>query len=210
MEEIAKSEIWERPERPRKPGKGDDTGPPTYLARDTCWLVADETCQCTYGYSDIRVKPRLMPKWFKEYLMPILMKECGLSERELWPDTCNGNMYLNGADSVWYHTDDEVYFSLRNNPGVIISFSLGATRWFSLKHYESYVPCHQIPIANGTFVAMEEYTQRHYMHAVETETNMPTTQECRRINFTFRWQRKHHSDCPAKSDQPHKRMPRRP
>ncbi len=64
-----------------------------------------------------------------EQIMPL----CGLSDRSLWPNACNLNMYSGGSQAVGWHADDESLFQSTYEPCTIISLFLGQTRDFELR-----------------------------------------------------------------------------
>jgi alkylated DNA repair dioxygenase AlkB len=89
------------------------------------------------------------------------------------------NQYRGGRDSVAWHSDDEL--ELGPNP-IIGSVSLGATRWFSLRHKERRELTDKIELTDGSLLVMKGPTQRFWQHQVP-KTTRPVDP---RINLTFR------------------------
>jgi alkylated DNA repair dioxygenase AlkB len=90
------------------------------------------------------------------------------------------NLYRDGADSMGWHSDDEL--ELGERP-VIASLSLGAMRRFRLRHRrrKELEPV-AIDLENGSLLIMEGDTQRFWRHQV------PKTRRAvaPRVNLTFR------------------------
>lgn len=90
------------------------------------------------------------------------------------------NLYRDGADSMGWHSDDEV--SLGPQP-VIASLSLGATRRFLLRHRcRRDLKTLDLVLEHGSLLIMAADTQCHWRHAVP-KTRQPVMP---RINLTFR------------------------
>jgi alkylated DNA repair dioxygenase AlkB len=89
------------------------------------------------------------------------------------------NLYRNGQDSMGWHADDEK--ELGAEP-VIASVSLGASRYFHLKHKTESKMRHKILLTSGSLLIMKGTTQQFWLHQVPKEPKV--TQP--RINLTFR------------------------
>jgi hypothetical protein len=61
------------------------------------------------------------------------MPLCGLCDEASWPNSCNVNLYEDGAHSVGWHVDDEELFGGKAQAITIISSSLGGERSFELR-----------------------------------------------------------------------------
>mmetsp|Transcript_102739 Transcript_102739/g.142061 ORF Transcript_102739/g.142061 Transcript_102739/m.142061 type:complete len:126 (-) Transcript_102739:24-401(-) len=124
------------------------------------------------------------------------MPACGLSSREQWPNSCNLNLYEDGAMSVGWHADDEKLFQGRYNDIRIISVSFGETRTFELRTTapeDGERVKHKMQLRDGDICTMEGLAQKHYQHRVPKEDALGP-----RINLTWRWVRKHKEECPAR------------
>lgn len=93
-------------------------------------------------------------------------------------NTCLGNLYRDGRDSVAWHADDEA--ELGAEP-VIASVSLGAARTFSVKPRRGPGRW-SIALAAGDLLIMRGRSQADYLHAIP-KTARPVG--CR-LNLTFR------------------------
>ena len=126
-----------------------------------------------YGYSGIVMQPNPMTKSLKE----IETKIQTLCEERF--TTVLLNLYRNGKDSNGWHADDERELGI--NP-VIASVSLGAERYFHLKHKNDKTQRLKFALAHGSLLLMEGSTQHHWKHQVAK-----TAREVGpRINLTFR------------------------
>lgn len=88
------------------------------------------------------------------------------------------NYYRDGKDSNGWHADDEK--ELGQNP-VIASVSLGAERWFHLKHNSLDIK-QKILLEHGSLLLMKGTTQHFWKHQIP-KTAQPIGS---RINLTFR------------------------
>ena len=88
------------------------------------------------------------------------------------------NLYRHGADSMGWHADNEA--SLGREP-LIASFSLGATRRFSLKPRRSGESL-AFDLEHGSLLLMGGDLQTHWLHQLP-KTRRPVGP---RINLTFR------------------------
>ena len=59
------------------------------------------------------------------------MPLCGLP-RAQWPNSCNLNLYGDGAQAVGWHADDEPLFQGRVSDCLVVSLSLGQPRVFQV------------------------------------------------------------------------------
>merc|ERR1719195_288242 len=184
----ASSTAWVQPVDPR-------SGEP--IPRKTAWMVANG-CECKYRYGGVDVEPQVFPEWMVE-LMKVYMPLCGLIEKESWPNSCDLNLYEDGAMSVGWHADDEKLFQGKFADIRIISLSLGQTRTFELREMGMEEGAdsrtkYSMRLSNGDLCTMEGLTQRYYQHRVPKEDAKEP-----RINLTWRWVRCHSAACPLKA-----------
>ena len=126
-----------------------------------------------YGYSGIVMQPNPMTKT----LLDIETKIQTLCEEHF--TTVLLNLYRTGKDSNGWHADDEP--ELGQNP-IIASVSLGAERYFHLKHKQDKSQRLKFALAHGSLLLMEGSTQHHWKHQIAK-----TAREVGpRINLTFR------------------------
>lgn len=164
------------------------------IPRKTAWMVKSG-CTCSYRYGGIEVQPTVYPPWMSK-LLHKLMPTCGFPSEAAWPDSCNLNLYMDGAMSVGWHSDDESLFQGKFRDIVIISLSLGVSRQFQLRlnwPEESDRILNQIKLGEGDLMTMEGMTQKHFQHRVPKEENIDGP----RINLTWRWVHKHSPQCPV-------------
>ncbi len=125
-----------------------------------------------YTYSKLTMKPLM---WTDElnYLKQQLHLKTGVAFNSVL-----ANCYRNHRDSVSWHSDNEP--ELGNEP-VIASISLGAERYFHLKHkYKSL--SHKLKLPSGSLLIMKGKTQENWQHAVlKSRIESPM-----RVNLTFR------------------------
>ncbi|WP_010522061.1 alpha-ketoglutarate-dependent dioxygenase AlkB family protein [Aquimarina agarivorans] len=93
--------------------------------------------------------------------------------------TCLANLYRNGQDSNGWHADNEK--ELGERP-IIASISLGASRWFHLKHRTKKELKQKIELTHGSLLLMQGNTQKYWLHQIP-KTKKPVG---KRINLTFR------------------------
>lgn len=126
-----------------------------------------------YSYSNILMYPEVYP----EYLLKVKQQIDKLEQMDF--TTCLVNRYRNGTDSNGWHADNEE--ELGKQP-VIASLSLGATRWFHLKHKTKTERKAKIALTHGSLLVMKGTTQEFWLHQV------PKTKKkvAERINLTFR------------------------
>lgn len=182
FEAIYGGTMWKQPD--------SSLGP---LPRKTAWMVVGG-CSCIYKYGSVEVQPAVYPPWMV-YLMQSAMPRCGFPDPATWPNSCNLNLYEDGAMSVGWHSDDERLFQGTFQDACIISLSLGAKRKFELR---ANIPAKgdqilQMSLADGDLCTMEGMTQKHYQHRVPKESDVKGP----RINLTWRWLVKHTPLCPA-------------
>lgn len=89
------------------------------------------------------------------------------------------NLYRDGKDSNGWHADNEPELGI--NP-VIASLSLGAERFFKLKHHNDAALQHKILLEHGSLLLMTGDTQHQWLHTL-AKTAKPIGP---RINLTFR------------------------
>ncbi|CAE7801621.1 unnamed protein product, partial [Symbiodinium sp. CCMP2592] len=159
------------------------------IPRKTAWLTSGG-CRCRYGYGGLRIGSEPFPEWLKE-VTALCMPLCGLPEEKDWPDSCNLNLYEDGDHSVGWHADDEFLFQGKFTDCLIISLSLGGTRWFELKTNGEPFEMHRVLLRSGDLCTMEGLMQKHYSHRVPKER-----QSCEaRVNLTWRWIASHEPRC---------------
>ncbi|MDG1573188.1 alpha-ketoglutarate-dependent dioxygenase AlkB [Robiginitalea sp. M366] len=127
----------------------------------------------SYGYSGIRMQPLPFTPALSE-LKDMVEAEAGCTF-----NICLLNLYRDGQDSNGWHADNEK--ELGTNPA-IASLSLGASRWFHLKHRREAAHRYKVLLENGSLLLMQGAMQHHWLH------QLPKTQKPleARINLTFR------------------------
>lgn len=90
------------------------------------------------------------------------------------------NLYRDEKDSNGWHADNEK--ELGKNP-IIASVSLGAERFFHLKHNSNKNQKQKILLEHGSLLVMKGTTQHFWKHQI-AKTSQPTGP---RINLTFRF-----------------------
>lgn len=126
-----------------------------------------------YSYSNITMQPRI----FTDELRQIKKRVEEIADVEF--TTCLLNRYRNGKDSNGWHADNEK--ELGKNP-IIASVSLGAERYFHLKHNTKATLKHKLLLEHGSLLLMKGETQHYWKHQI-AKTAKPITE---RINLTFR------------------------
>jgi alkylated DNA repair dioxygenase AlkB len=127
----------------------------------------------TYRYSGRSFTPLA----WAPALLPILGQ---LREETGHPwNSCLGNLYRDGRDSIGLHADDER--ELGPMPQ-IASLSLGSTRRFVLRHAREKGRKVAIDLTDGGLLLMGGSTQAHWLHEVP-KTKAPVGA---RVNLTFR------------------------
>merc|ERR1712192_33799 len=168
---------WQRPE--------SRTG---MIPRRTGWMVS-RGCACKYRYGGIEVTPQEFPAWMLE-LMEVVMPYCGLNEHHKWPNSCNLNLYEDGAMIVGWHADDERLFQGKHRDCRIVSLSLGARRKFEVRlnwPQDGERPHWQLSLSNGDLLTLEGMVQKHFQHRIPPEEDITKP----RINLTWRWVVRH-------------------
>lgn len=126
----------------------------------------------SYVYSGIRNEPQPWPDWM------LMLRD----QLEHWTgvcfNSCLGNLYRDGRDSVVLHADDEP--ELGPEP-TIASLSLGASRKFQLRN-ASAAPI-DLMLDDGDLLVMSGPMQREWRHAVPKMVRVDGP----RVNLTFRW-----------------------
>jgi alkylated DNA repair dioxygenase AlkB len=89
------------------------------------------------------------------------------------------NQYRDGNDKMGWHSDNEK--ELGKNP-VIASLSLGATRFFDLKHKRIKSLKKRLELPAGSLLIMCGSTQENWLHQVPQQKTVKDS----RINLTFR------------------------
>lgn len=127
----------------------------------------------SYSYSNITMQPVV----FTNELLEIKNKVEELAKISF--TTCLINRYRNGKDSNGWHADNER--ELGKNP-IIASVSLGAGRFFHLKHNTNAALRYKLLLEHGSLLIMGGETQHYWKH------QLPKTakQIGERINLTFR------------------------
>lgn len=126
-----------------------------------------------YSYSNITMHPSAFPK----YLEQLKLKIEQLISAQF--TTCLVNLYRNGQDSNGWHADNEK--ELGENP-IIASLSLGASRFFHLKHRNNTALKTKIELTHGSLLIMGGATQHYWLHQIPKTKKISDP----RINLTFR------------------------
>ena len=138
--------------------------------RLTSWYALN---QKTYSYSGITMQPHP----FTPVLSQSAEKIACSSKTNF--NSCLMNLYRDGKDSNGWHADNEPELGI--NP-VIASLSLGAERFFKLKHHNDAALQHKILLEHGSLLLMTGDTQHQWLHTL-AKTAKPIGP---RINLTFR------------------------
>ncbi|MFC4094599.1 alpha-ketoglutarate-dependent dioxygenase AlkB family protein [Euzebyella saccharophila] len=128
----------------------------------------------SYSYSNITMHP-------KKFIPELLELKQNIEEKcKTKFTTCLLNLYRNGKDSNGWHADNEK--ELGKEP-VIASISLGAERFFHLKHQEIKSERYKLLLEHGSLLVMGGKTQHKWLHQIPK-----TSREVgERINLTFRY-----------------------
>lgn len=132
----------------------------------------------SYTYSGIRNEPVPMPDWMRQLRSIVERVACARF------NSCLGNLYRDGRDSVALHADDEP--ELGPEP-TIASLSLGASRKFQLRHATS-API-DLTLDDGDLLVMSGPMQRECRHGVPKMSGVTEP----RVNLTFRWVEARHA-----------------
>lgn len=137
--------------------------------RLTCWYG---DAGATYGYSGHAHNPAPMPP-----LLAVLRDALEHATGARF-NSCLGNLYRTGWDSVGWHADDEP--ELGPEP-VIASLSFGAERTFRVRAGTSG-PSTAVVLRHGDLLVMRGRAQTDYQHSIP-KTERPVGP---RVNLTFR------------------------
>ena len=127
----------------------------------------------SYGYSGIVMQPNPMRK----PLLDIEQKLQAFTKETF--TTVLLNLYRDGQDSNGWHADNEKELGV--NP-VIASISLGASRYFHLKHNSDKSQRLKLELTHGSLLLMEGATQHFWKHQIAKTAKKVGP----RINLTFR------------------------
>jgi len=127
----------------------------------------------SYGYSEIVMQPKPMT----QSLLEIEAKIKSYCAENF--TTVLLNLYRTGKDSNGWHADDEP--ELGTNP-LIASVSLGASRYFHLKHNSDKSQRLKLELTHGSLLLMEGTTQHFWKHQIAKTAKKVAP----RINLTFR------------------------
>jgi alkylated DNA repair dioxygenase AlkB len=127
----------------------------------------------SYGYSGIVMQPNPMRK----PLLDIEQKLQAFTKETF--TTVLLNLYRDGQDSNGWHADNEKELGV--NP-VIASVSLGASRYFHLKHNSDKSQRLKLELTHGSLLLMEGATQHFWKHQIAKTAKKVGP----RINLTFR------------------------
>ncbi len=126
-----------------------------------------------YSYSGITMNPEPI----SPILLHILLKIKTVEQYEFTSVLLN--KYRDGKDSNGWHSDDEKELGI--NP-IIASVSLGAERFFHLRHKKIKKERHKIKLAHGSLLIMGGEMQHYWQHQIaKTQKQIDP-----RINLTFR------------------------
>jgi alkylated DNA repair dioxygenase AlkB len=118
---------------------------------------------------------RALP-WFNE------LSEVKNAVEEISQESYNSvllNYYRDGNDRMGWHADNES--SLGQNP-IIASVSLGAERFFDLKHRHLANQRVRIQLTHGSLLVMSGALQHHWLHQIPAQKKIAEP----RLNLTFR------------------------
>ena len=111
---------------------------------------------------------------------------CGLKNFEF--NSANANLYNDGTESLYWHSDDEDLFKTRSSYVTIVSLTVGAARSFAYK--KKYGDKYSITLSSGDILVMTGCFQEHYQHAVPESNSIDP-----RFNLTFRFLHRHLREC---------------
>jgi alkylated DNA repair dioxygenase AlkB len=126
-----------------------------------------------YSYSNITMHPHLFTSELE------LIKKKVEEVAGVYFTTCLLNLYRTGQDSNGWHADNEK--ELGKNP-IIASVSLGAERFFHLKHTSNPDLKNKLLLEHGSLLLMQGETQHFWKHQIAKTKK----QIGERINLTFR------------------------
>jgi len=126
-----------------------------------------------YSYSSVTMQPlTFSPELLKIKIALEKIALCNFT-------SCLLNYYRDGSDSNGWHADNEK--ELGKNP-IIASLSLGAERYFHLKHNKFKDERKKILLTNGSLLLMQGETQHFWKHQIPKTKKLIAP----RINLTFR------------------------
>ena len=141
------------------------------LPRKTAWYGDSDK---EYSFSGIKLKPKGWTPELKEIKEKIeLLANVQFNSVLL-------NLYRDGNDKISWHTDAEK--ELGENP-VIASISLGATRTFQLRHFDTREIIN-IDLPHGSLLIMQGSLQHYWKHQLKPAKKNEIIGK--RINLTFR------------------------
>lgn len=129
--------------------------------------------QNSYSYSGITMNPHTFSVELKQ-LKQAVERAC-----QTIFTSCLLNYYRDGKDSNGWHSDDEK--ELGENP-IIASVSLGAERFFNLRHKTDKTLKHKLLLEHGSLLLMQGATQHNWQHQIPKTSKKIGG----RINLTFR------------------------
>ena len=167
--------------------------------RSSCWMTHGK-CSCKYKYGGTQWKPTTMPQWTVD-LARRLLELCGIP-LTFTLDGLVANMYSDGFQGLWWHSDDEDIFKTKASNVTIISLTIGAQRPFLLKKKFWSQPQDNIDtdgfrsksLCSGDILVMTGHLQDHWQHSVPYHHSSSNT----RYNLTFRFISNHHPSCPSR------------
>merc|ERR1712039_1095357 len=143
------------------------------------------------GGKGYEVSGQEYPGWMYE-MLAVVMPYVGITEEADWPNSCTANLYDSGGSSISWHADDLEIFNGTLKDMRIVALSLGATRTFEIRHFDSK-KIERCVLDDGDLYVMEGMTQKHYVHRLPPEGQMMQP----RINLSWRWIVKHSKICPS-------------
>ncbi len=143
----------------------------TYIQPRKIAYHADQGKAYTYSRQILQPKP-----W--NSVLKNLKEHCN----QILPANWNAvllNYYLNGQDSMGWHSDDET--ELGEHP-MIASFSFGTPRLFRFRLKSNPRETRELLLEHGSLLIMHAPTQKYWQHALPKSKKINTE----RINATFR------------------------
>lgn len=139
------------------------------LPRLTAWF---SNAGKSYSYSGISQKGQPFPSVIEEISQAIT------ETTDLVFNSVLLNLYRNGEDKVFWHSDDEACLGSHVN---IASVSFGAARDFQMRHKFTKQPV-QISLEHGSLLTMRDPMQKFWEHQIPVRKRVVQS----RINLTFR------------------------
>jgi alkylated DNA repair dioxygenase AlkB len=155
-------------------------GPEVQEPRDVLFFG---TSAPTHSYSGLKRKPLpFPPELFKvrNKLMSVLRRSPLKIYISKTPNCCLANLYLNGNDSMGFHSDNEPYIGANS---LILSLSFGATRKFLVQNINTGATRTRFLASGDLLIMYGKSRQDFYEHAVPKEPEI----ESPRLNLTFRY-----------------------